>query len=695
MQNITVNNTIYGIGVFNSQDVSLSDSRVENSMMGIVFEDATNVTFINNAVRSSIFGMVTYGCENCTLTGNSVQGAISNYNLFASENSRLVRGEENSLIRENNLLKSNLVQVSRPIGFGIYSIYSQDLKLENNNVDTSLAGVYLAGCQNATIVGNSVRNIEYVGIYSVDSSGVELLDNMVQNVTGKYTLPAAGNSSLVSSPLVSRSIGSSGYGIWFAYSEDIKLKDNTVKDCYPVWGIYLSEPLNATLENNTLQNCQGGLITVLSENLSVSDCSVTNCTSGGIVVINPGEGIGNEYTVSGCAVEGSNIGMLATGEGTLTGNILSGNLYGLILYDVNNSLISGNTVAQNSLAGIAIDLEDSEIMSHSGLVRSMEYPESGNNTIYNNYFNNINNTLINSGANNTWNFSKIAGESIVGGPYLGGNYWANPNGTGFSENCTDADRDGIADSSYEIVNGTSDYLPLTTISPVTPSATTRHKSSTNYVPSSGSSGVTGIDSAQKRVTAGTQTSFSFNNPVSGVLGLSFTSRQYSGNIIARIEVLGEGSSIEVPEGEIYQQMNILVGNERFESESNINGAAINFRVSKSWVEENNIDVSTIMINRFHDEKWNALPTEMTGEDEEYYYFTAETPGFSRYAVTGNKIGTGNTQGTEIITPAKEKENAATGNEQTKDGKSTPGFESAFAALGILASLFFAKKRILK
>lgn len=49
-------------------------------------------------------------------------------------------------------------------------------------------------------------------------------------------------------------------------------------------------------------------------------------------------------------------------------------------------------------------------------------------------------------------------------------------------------------------------------------------------------------------------------------------------------------------------MNILVGNERFESESNINGASLNFRVSKSWIEENDVDVSTITINRYHDDE---------------------------------------------------------------------------------------------
>ncbi|HIH95418.1 TPA: PGF-pre-PGF domain-containing protein [Methanosarcina acetivorans] len=97
-------------------------------------------------------------------------------------------------------------------------------------------------------------------------------------------------------------------------------------------------------------------------------------------------------------------------------------------------------------------------------------------------------------------------------------------------------------------------------------------------------------------------SFSFNNPVSGILGISFTPLQYFGNVIIRIETHDNGSSEAGLDGEIYQQMNILVGNERFESESNINGASLNFRVSKSWIEENDVDVSTITINRYHDDE---------------------------------------------------------------------------------------------
>ena len=84
-------------------------------------------------------------------------------------------------------------------------------------------------------------------------------------------------------------------------------------------------------------------------------------------------------------------------------------------------------------------------------------------TIYfNNYLNNIFDADVKEGGvGNIFNTTKTSGTNIVGGQYIGGNFWAKPDGTGFSQTAPDADGDGIADTEYIFSgNVSTDYLPL-------------------------------------------------------------------------------------------------------------------------------------------------------------------------------------------------------------------------------------------
>jgi len=59
-------------------------------------------------------------------------------------------------------------------------------------------------------------------------------------------------------------------------------------------------------------------------------------------------------------------------------------------------------------------------------------------------------------AENIWNVSKTSGRNIIGGHYLGGNYWSDYSGK-------DQDRDGLGDSAYntsDISDDHKDHLPL-------------------------------------------------------------------------------------------------------------------------------------------------------------------------------------------------------------------------------------------
>lgn len=63
-------------------------------------------------------------------------------------------------------------------------------------------------------------------------------------------------------------------------------------------------------------------------------------------------------------------------------------------------------------------------------------------------------------------------------------------------------------------------------------------------------------------------------------------------------------------------------------------ATIDFHVAKSWIDENRIDKTTIALNRYHDDKWQMLPTFMAGEDSTGVNYEAESAGCSYFAITG-------------------------------------------------------------
>ncbi|HHP7236659.1 MAG TPA: thrombospondin type 3 repeat-containing protein [Desulfobacterales bacterium] len=87
--------------------------------------------------------------------------------------------------------------------------------------------------------------------------------------------------------------------------------------------------------------------------------------------------------------------------------------------------------------------------------------QSEDNTIYDNYFDNYQNFKLGvSGYPNTWNVEKQAGKNILGGPYLGGNYWGDFHGWGSGPYCVDDNGDYICDHSYSLDYNNVDHYPL-------------------------------------------------------------------------------------------------------------------------------------------------------------------------------------------------------------------------------------------
>jgi hypothetical protein len=80
--------------------------------------------------------------------------------------------------------------------------------------------------------------------------------------------------------------------------------------------------------------------------------------------------------------------------------------------------------------------------------------------IYNNYFSGLD-PIAQNMATFSLNVSETEEENIIGGSYIGGNYWSNSEGTGYSETCDNDDEDSFCDDFYEAEYTFYDELPLT------------------------------------------------------------------------------------------------------------------------------------------------------------------------------------------------------------------------------------------
>ncbi|MDD3622682.1 MAG: NosD domain-containing protein, partial [Methanofollis sp.] len=322
-----------------------------------------------------------------------------------------LRGEGNAIVNGGFLLGGaaagatveNFIvnQGTDSVAINVNSV--NDAVVRGCTVSGGIYGIYIQSATNCTVEGCTVSNVENNGIHLESAGQSQVLDNQVSGCGG----------------------GFSGFGILlYTNSPDCLISGNTVQGCTDRGIQIQSGCQGAVIESNICSGNNGGLRvsgctgtpTVLRDNTVLGDHN----TAVGL------EGVDSVIVENVTARDGKNGIFLADAENiTLTNSTSTGFTgYGLFVFS--------GSYATNSL-------------------------------IANNLFNNTQNVLIPDKSVTTgtrWNTTQTAGENIRGGPFLGGNLWLTPEGTGFSQTRADFDLDGICDEGYDLGNGCTDSLPL-------------------------------------------------------------------------------------------------------------------------------------------------------------------------------------------------------------------------------------------
>ncbi|WP_440948021.1 right-handed parallel beta-helix repeat-containing protein [Methanosarcina sp. T3] len=253
-------------------------------------------------------------------------------------------------------------------------------------------------------------------------------------------------------------------GIYLLNTSENTIKNNVISEY--LYGVHLVSSDRNNITNNTVENNQRGAYLQNSEaNLLTSNMVSTNTE--GIVL----DSSGNNSLKNNTIYRNENQGLYiySGGHGHAASNLIIDNLISKNNHGIYTSFSENNTARNNIITlnaeGIVL-LNSNDNLFRDNLIESnrdfgLYMSFCRNNTFYNNLFNNTQNLEPAYGNQNiSWNNTKTSGKNIIGGPNIGGNFWAKPDGTGFGQNCTDLDKDGICDYPYEVNVSEFDYLPL-------------------------------------------------------------------------------------------------------------------------------------------------------------------------------------------------------------------------------------------
>ena len=431
-QGHTIDGIGSGNGIYISRDhptdtnITIKNCIITDWVNGIYFDNANNNTLSNiTANYNDVFGIYISTSNNNTLSNitannNNYDGIRlleSNYNVITN-----ITASNNTYVgirlawSSNNILSDIIANYNKERGINL------DFGGNENNTLTNLT---LISNYFGILFYNSTYNRIVNATISLSSSdAISLTENSnYNNITGSVIRD--GTSVYGTGAIV---VARSSYNL----IEGNYLINNTI-------GVLLfSNATNNWVKNNTILNhtrtipcgfSQSPCIDIPACGIIISNLSANNIISGNLI--------------QGNGAEASETNPLQIAGGIMIGGatVLGGPAIGI--YGSNDNLFYDNKLIGNIPAGVGIDDSSGNIFWNNILNNTLNINFAG--PIYENY----------------WNTTAQPGQRIYSPGYMiGGNYWTNPNGNGYSDICEDSDKDGFCDDPYILNNNNIDYLPL-------------------------------------------------------------------------------------------------------------------------------------------------------------------------------------------------------------------------------------------
>jgi parallel beta-helix repeat protein len=434
---------------------------------------------VRNCILTN-FSVVVWGVTNNSRFENlEISNGVSRGISLDGENLTF----SNITIHSSNVGLAGTMQFSEMSNIKVYSSnFSVDITGYNNTLsnsefwDITSRAIGLQTGGNMSVENTIIRDSWGVGIWVDWESNGNTIDNVtIYNLPNDFPIYITSDNNMVKNSLIYNSYA----GIGIHGNGDYDTLENIEVFNTSDIGIGI-DGSNHVLRNLTVHSTKG--ISVWGSNHLLEDIETFDTTpeSAGLAIHSENtilrniynhdeyrstlDGTNNTLEYSRCenveygcwhifgnntTVRHSNFSSGINLFGSSYGKIYNNTIGGIDIYDWFGSGSFYNEIYNNYVSryecGISLT-NSSDNLIYNNIINTSQTPVCFGDTVY----------------ANQWNTSYQEGENIWNASlgYIGGNFWTNPDETGYSDTCHDSDADGFCDDPYVLATDNIDYLPI-------------------------------------------------------------------------------------------------------------------------------------------------------------------------------------------------------------------------------------------